>query len=180
MTVPTATSVPERIETARGTSTGRTHTDATSYSAARRQPSSMNASSSSGRNREWSMLFAMSRSVRVSIERASVMSVAVRPEHVTCDQEALLDLLVGPLEPAVLVLDDAIALVALAIQLAVDDAPVDLTEPGDARDLPADPHGEDAALVEPVAVDHQVLRLVVEHVLPELLQEALDVDHLQD
>src|SRR6188508_712237 len=180
MTVPTATSVPLRIETARGTSTGRTHTDATSYSAARRQPSSMNASSSSGRNREWSIVLAMSRSVRESIERASVMSVAVRAQHVAGDEEPLLDLLVGPLEPAILVLDDAVALVALAIQLAVDDPPVDLTEPRDTWDLPPDTHREDAALVERVAVDHQVLRLVVEDVLPEFLQEALDVDHLED
>ena len=37
--VPTLTSVPSRIAAARATSAGRTHTDATSYSAARRQPS---------------------------------------------------------------------------------------------------------------------------------------------
>src|SRR4051812_42453780 len=106
--------------------------------------------------------------------------MAVGTEDVPGDQEPLLDLLVAPLEPPVLVLDDAVALVALAVQLAVHDAPVDLAEPGDARDLPADAHRHDSALVEAVAVDHQVLRLVVKDVLAELLQEAPDVDHLED
>ena len=54
---------------ARRTSAGRTHTLATLYSAARRQPSSTNASSSSGRSSEWSMVLAMSRSVKVSMLR---------------------------------------------------------------------------------------------------------------
>ena len=95
-------------------------------------------------------------------------------------QEALLDLLVGALEAAVLVLDDAVALVALSVELAVDDAPVDVAEARDARDLPADAHRQDAALVESVAVDHQVLGLVVQDVRPELLEEPPDVDHLED
>ena len=61
MTVPTATSVPASSSWARATSTGRTQTDATSYSAASRQPSVMNASSSSGRRSEWSIVLATSR-----------------------------------------------------------------------------------------------------------------------
>src|SRR5215218_2534051 len=44
--------------------------------------------------------------------------VAQRPEHVAGDEEPLLHLRVRPFEPAVLVLDDAVALVALAIELA--------------------------------------------------------------
>ena len=66
MTVPTATSVPSRMAFARFTSAGRTQTDATSYSAASRQPSSMNASSSSGLSSEWSIVLASWRSVTVS------------------------------------------------------------------------------------------------------------------
>src|SRR5690242_18447881 len=92
-------------------------------------------------------------------------SVAVRPEHVAGDEEALLALLVGALEPPVLVLDDAVALVALAVELAVDDPPVDLPQARDPRDLPAHAHREHAVLVQAVPVDHQVLRLVVEDVL---------------
>ncbi len=72
MTVPTLTSVPARIAAARRTSTGRTQTLATSYSAASRQPASMKSSSSSGRNSEWSMALAMSRSVRFSMEKGFV------------------------------------------------------------------------------------------------------------
>src|SRR3954469_6638661 len=106
--------------------------------------------------------------------------MAVGPKDIARDQETLLDLLISSLEPPVLVLDDAVALVALAVQLAVHDAPVDLAETGDARDLPAHAHRHDSALVQPVAVDHQVLRLVVKDVLAELLQEAPDVDHLED
>ena len=107
-------------------------------------------------------------------------SVAVGPENVASDQKALLDLLVAPLEPTVLVFDDAIALVSLPVQLRVDHAPVDLTEAGDARDLPAHAHRHDSALVQPVAVDHQVLGLVVKDVLAEFLEEPADVDHLED
>src|SRR5690349_3135797 len=99
----------------------------------------------------------MSRSVRSSIRRVSVMSVAIRPEHISSDQEALLDLLVGALEAPVLVLDDAVAGIAGPIELAVNDAPVDLAETGDPGDLPAHPHRQDPVLVEPVAVDHQIL-----------------------
>src|SRR6185312_1625189 len=102
-------------------------------------------------------------------------SMTVRTKDVAGDEKALLDLLVGPLESPVLVLDDAVALVALAVELAVDDAPVDLAEARDPRDLPAHPHGHDPALVQSVAVDHQVLRLVVEDVRAELLEEPLDV-----
>src|ERR671912_190113 len=116
------------------------------------------------------MVFAMSRSVRVSMVRVMWLrvwgggSVAERPEHVSGDQEALLYLLVRALEPAILVLDDAVALVTLAIELPVDDPPVDLAEPRDARDLPAHAEAEDTALVEPVAVDHEVFRLIVQDV----------------
>ena len=67
--VPTATSVPARSAAARRTSAGRTHTEATSYFAASRQPASTNASSSSGRSRLWSMVFAISRSLRLSMLR---------------------------------------------------------------------------------------------------------------
>src|SRR5690242_21392478 len=98
------------------------------------------------------MVFAMSRSVRSSIRRASVMSVAIGSEHVSRDQEPLLDLLVGAFEAAVLVLDDAVALVALAVELAVDDTPVDFAQARDPRDLPAHAHRHDPALVQPVAV----------------------------
>ena len=53
---------------------------------------------------------------RVHVERWSdrrAAHLAVRPEDVARDQEALLDLLVGAFEAPVLVLDDAVALVAL-------------------------------------------------------------------
>src|SRR5690242_98759 len=106
------------------------------------------------------MALATSRSVRVSTVIV-MRSMAIRAKDVAGDQESLLDLFVGALESPVLVLDDAVALVALAVELAVDDAPVDLTEARDARDLPAHPHRHDAALIEAVAVDHQILRLVV-------------------
>src|SRR3954452_15631863 len=102
------------------------------------------------------------------------------PEDVAGDQEALLDFRVAALEPAVLVLDDAVALVALAVELAVHERPVDVAEAGDARDLPADAHREHPVLVQAVAVDHEVLRLVVEDVRTELAEEPADVDHLQD
>jgi hypothetical protein len=72
-TVPTLTSLPASIAAARRTWMGGTQTLATSYSAATRMPSSTNASSSSGRRSEWSMVLAMSRSVRVSMD--SVTSV---------------------------------------------------------------------------------------------------------
>src|SRR5665647_8637 len=144
MVVPTATSVPARIAAARLTSAGRRHTDATSYFAASRQPASTAASSSSGRRSEWSIVFAMSRSVRLSIESVMGLLVgtlsAVRPQHVPRDEEALLDLVVGPLEPPVLVLDDAVPLEPLAVERGEDDAPVHLAQTGDARDLPAHAH----------------------------------------
>src|SRR6188472_1229680 len=102
---------------ARRTWTGGTQTLATSYSAASRQPASTNASSSSGLSRLWSMVLAMSRSVKLAKSMAvtgspgSRGSMAVRPEDVASDQEALLHLLVGALEAAVFVFDDAIAVV---------------------------------------------------------------------
>ena len=128
---------------ARPTSAGRTHTEATSYSAANRQPSSTNASSSSGRSSEWSIAFAMSRSVRVSISMAvtsvsSSWSVDVRPKDVTGEQEAALDQVVGLLEVAVLVLDDHVAVVAGPPQGGEQGRPLDVAETGQARDLPAD------------------------------------------
>src|SRR6185295_14346173 len=106
--------------------------------------------------------------------------VAVRAQDVAGDEEALLDLVVAALEAAVLVLDDAFALVPGPVELGEDGRPVDLAEAGDPGDLPADAHREDAPLVEPVAVDHEVLGLVVEDVRPELLEEPADVDHLED
>ena len=61
-TVPTLTSLPRSISATLATSTGRrTVTEATSYSAAKRMLSSMNASSSSGRSNEWSIVLATSR-----------------------------------------------------------------------------------------------------------------------
>ncbi len=70
----TATSVPSRIALARGTSAGRQQTDATSYSAASRQPASIKASSSSGLRSEWSIVFASWRSVTSSMERVMALT----------------------------------------------------------------------------------------------------------
>src|SRR3954447_15209785 len=133
---------------------------------------------------EVSIAFAMSRSVSCSTDvigpgSSSSSSMAVWPQDVARDQEALLHLVVAALEPPVLVLDDAVALVAGPVELAEHDRPVDLTEARDARDLPAHPHRQDSALVQPVPIDHQVLRLEVEDVRGELPEEPLDVDHLE-
>ena len=57
-TVPTSTSVPDSSDDATTTSLGRTHTDATWYRAARAQPSRISSVVSSGRNSEWSIIFA--------------------------------------------------------------------------------------------------------------------------
>src|SRR5450759_5389085 len=106
------------------------------------------------------MVLAMSRSVSLSIESAMGllpgMLLAVRPQHVPRDEEPLLDLVVGALESAILVLDDALALVARPVELGEDRGPVHVAEPRDSGDLPAHAHREHAALIEPVAVDHQV------------------------
>src|SRR5258708_2149146 len=50
--------------------------------------------------------------------------LAIGAEHVASDEEALLDLLVRALEAAVLVLDDAVAVEAMAVQLREHAAPV--------------------------------------------------------
>src|SRR5665811_774750 len=109
------------------------------------------------------MVLAMSRSVSLSIESAMGllpgMLLAVRPQHVPRDEEPLLDLVVGALEAAILVLDDAITLEPGPVEFGEDRGPVHLAQARDPRDLPAHAHREDAPLVEPVAIDHQVLRL---------------------
>src|SRR3954462_11510970 len=72
---------------------------------------------------EVSIAFAMSRSVSCSTDvigpgSSSSSSMAVWPQDVARDQEALLHLVVAALEPPVLVLDDAVALVAGPVELA--------------------------------------------------------------
>src|SRR5450759_2540544 len=129
------------------------------------------------------MVLAMSRSVSLSIESAMGllpgMLLAVRPQDVPRDEEPLLDLVVGALEAAILVLDDAVSLEARPVELREDRGPVHFAESRYSGDLPAHAHREDAALVEPVAVDHQVLGLEVEDVGAELLEEPAHVDHLE-
>ena len=95
-------------------------------------------------------------------------------------RKSALHLLVAALEAAVLVLDDHRAVVAGAVEAGEEAGPVDLAEARHARHLPADAGGEDAALVEAVAVDHQVLGVDVQHVRAELADEAGLVDHLPD
>ena len=119
---------------------GRTQTDATSYSAASRQPASTKASSSSGLSSEWSIVLASWRSVTVStlIGIARAAHLMYGPQDVAGQQEAALDELVGALEVAVLVLDDDVAVVAGAPQRGEDAAPVRLAQARQPRDLPAD------------------------------------------
>jgi hypothetical protein len=78
------------------------------------------------------------------------------------------------------VLDDHVAVEARSPQAGEQRGPLDVAEPGQARDLPADPEREHAAFVEGLPVDRQVLGLHVEDVRPELPDEPRDVDHLQD
>src|SRR5207253_4173901 len=96
-------------------------------------------------------------------------SPAVRSQDVAGDEETALHELVGSLERTVLVLDDAVPRVAGPVQLGEDRAPFGLPKARDAGDLPAHTHREDPPLVQPVAIDHQVLRLEVQDVRPELL-----------
>src|SRR6187401_202595 len=96
------------------------------------------------------------------------------------EDETSLDALVGAFEIAVLVLDDDVAVVPRPIERREHRAPVDLAEARQSRDLPADPLREDAALVEALAIDHQVLGLHVQDVRAELADETRDVDHLED
>ncbi len=70
-------------------------------------------------------------------------SLDVGTQDVAGQQEAALDELVGLLEVAILVLDDHVAVVAGAPQGGEQHAPVDVAEPRQARDLPADPERED-------------------------------------
>src|SRR4029079_2649124 len=58
--------------------------------------------------------------------------------------------------------------------------PVHVAEAGQTRDLPAQLCREDAALVESLSVDREVLRLDVQDVRPELPDETRNVDHLED
>src|SRR6478752_364358 len=104
----------------------------------------------------------------------------IGPQHVAREQEPALDLLVGALEIAVLVLDDHVAVVAGPPEGGEQVAPLDVAEAREAGDLPADAHREHAALVEALAVDGQVLGLDVVDVRPELADEPRDVDHLED
>src|SRR6478609_2829282 len=104
----------------------------------------------------------------------------VRSEHPAREAETSLDALVRALEIAVLVRDDHVPVVPRAIERREQDAPVHLAEAGQSRDLPADPLREDAAFVEALTVDHQVLGLHVEDVRAELADETRDVDHLED
>jgi len=78
------------------------------------------------------------------------------------------------------VLDDDGAVVAGPVEAGEEARPVDLAEAGHPRHLPADAGGEDAVVVEAVAVDHQVLGVRVEDVGTELAEEAGLVDHLPD
>src|SRR5262249_2280881 len=142
--------------------------------------SSTNVSSSSGRSRLWSIVFAIWRSVRFSIVNVMRASLDVGPEDVAREQEASLHEVVGLLEVAVLVLDDHVAVVAGPPQRPEQVGPLHVPEARQPRHLPADPHREDAVLVEPFAIDPQVLRLDVEDVRPELPDEPRDVDHLED
>src|SRR6476646_4706733 len=107
-------------------------------------------------------------------------SLDVRAKDVASEQEPALDEVIGLLEVAILVLDDHVAVVAGTPQGGEQGSPLDVAETRQARDLPADPHREDAALVEPLAVDEQVLGLDVEDVRTELADEPRDVDHLED
>src|SRR5438105_2250298 len=81
---------------------------------------------------------------------------------------------------AILVLDDHVAVIAGSPQGGEQRRPFHVAQTGQPRDLPADAHREDAALVEPFPVDPQVLRLDMEDVRSELADEARDVDHLED
>src|SRR5436309_4086666 len=177
ITVPTWTSDPSRIAFARRTSTGRTHTDATSYSAASRQPLSTNASSSSGRNREWSIVLAIWRSVRVSTEN-DIDSDDQWPEYVAGQQESALDEVLVAFERAVFVFDRDRSAVTDAVQRRNEPVPADLAETRQPRDLPAHAGRHDAVLEQAVPVDLHVLGVDVMDPRPELPDRPLVVDEL--
>ena len=86
----------------------------------------------------------------------------------------------GPLERAVLVLDRDDAVVADAVELPDEAAPVDLAEPGQPRDLPAHPLRRRPVAVEAVPVDLHVLRVDVEDARGVVAHGALVVDHQPD
>src|SRR3954451_2526602 len=109
-----------------------------------------------------------------------MVSLDVRAEDVAGEQEPALHEVVGLLEIAVLVFDDHVAVVAGTPEGGEQRSPLDVAETGQARHLPADAHRKDAALVQPFAVDPEVLRLDMEDVRAELPDEARDVDHLED
>src|SRR5258705_13839951 len=100
----------------------------------------------------------MSRSVSVSMVGVMLASLDIRPEDVASEEEPPLDELVGLLEVMILVLDDHVAVVARPPECAEQLVPLDVAETRQPRHLPADAHREDAALVEPFAVDPEVLR----------------------
>src|SRR5262245_18068177 len=78
----------------------------------------------------------------VLLEDDFVLGPALRdrgPQCVPRDQEAPLDELLVPLELPVLVLDRHHVVVSDRVKRGDEARPVDLTEAGQARDLPADP-----------------------------------------
>ncbi len=104
----------------------------------------------------------------------------VRRDSVLGEEEAGLDLLVGALELAILVLDDDGVVVAGPVEGADEPVPAHLAEPRQARDLPAHAGRQHAAVVEPVAVDLHVLGVDVVQARAELAHDPLVVDHLPD
>ena len=104
----------------------------------------------------------------------------VRRQHVACQLEAPLHQFVRALPLPVLVLDAAHVVVPGPVEGGEQPVPGNLTQSGEAGDLPADPGGEDAVLVQPVLVDLQVLGVEVVEAVAELIHRRLDVDHLPD
>src|SRR5688572_20953657 len=100
-------------------------------------------------------------------------SFDVRAQDVPRQEEAALHEVVVALEVAVLVLDDHVPVVAGPPQRGEDPVPWRLAKARQSRDLPAHPARQHAALVEPVAIDLDVLGLDVEDVRAELTDEAL-------
>src|SRR4051812_32134283 len=101
-------------------------------------------------------------------------------QDVACEQETPLDQGVGRFEAPILVLDDAVAVIADAVEVAEDLGPRRVAQAGQARDLPADARRHGAALIQTVAVDLNVLGLEMEYVVAELADEAALVDHQPD
>src|SRR5687768_4133704 len=104
----------------------------------------------------------------------------VRTQHIAGKQEAALDQLVAAFELPVLMLDDDRPVVASAVECGEYDAPVNIAQPRHARNLPSYAGRDAPALIEPVAVDHHVLRLHVQDMGAELADEAGLVDHQPD